>query len=186
MGREELSALREPPVVGRFYMVPVVRFVWCDVEADWPVLGPMHADEEFFNFPKRHYHVDARFVSAALARKLRRYGGDNVASAAQRYPLSQRWGDDEPDLPNGRPTLKRLKCRSAEFAYHFGHQEAVGHLRAHYGEPAEPIVRPDGRLLCPHRKVDLSQFAPDANGLVTCPLHGLRVLCSPPVQGLAA
>lgn len=172
-----LADLREPPKVGTFYMVPVVRHIWCGTEAEWPVLGPMHSDAEFFKFPKRHYHVDARFVTARLAQRIVSHAGGSVASAAQRYPLSQRYGKNEPDLPSGRPLLKRLKCRTAEFEYHHGHQDVIAELRAHYGEQAEPIVRPDGRLLCPHRKVDLSQFTPDADGLVTCPLHGLRVRC---------
>jgi hypothetical protein len=174
-----LSDLREPPVVGRFYMVPVVRFIWCGVEADWPVLGPMHSDREFFNFERRHYHVEARFVGARLAARAARDTSGGVADAAQRFPLSRRNDRDAPELPDGRPPLKRMKCQATAFPYLHGHQIAVIDLRSHYGEPAEPIRRPDGRLLCPHRKVDLSQFVPDDSGIVTCPLHGLRVRCLP-------
>jgi nitrite reductase/ring-hydroxylating ferredoxin subunit len=54
---------------------------------------------------------------------------------------------------------------------------------ARYGKIAEPIRAKGGRLLCPHRKVDLSNFPPDENGIVVCPLHGLRVRCANPSSG---
>jgi nitrite reductase/ring-hydroxylating ferredoxin subunit len=50
-------------------------------------------------------------------------------------------------------------------------------LRKHYGEPAEAIRLADGRKLCPHRKADISSFPIDAEGMVICPLHGLKVRC---------
>ena len=28
--------------------------------------------------------------------------------------------------------------------------------------------------ICPHRGADLSTFTPDADGCITCPLHGLK------------
>lgn len=172
-----IQDLREPPVVGRFYMVPVVHHVWHNAEADWPVLGPMHTDADFFNFHDRHYHVDARFVPSALVRKVAGSTGGDIVGAAQAYPLAKR-RFDKADLPAGRPALKRMKCRLASLPYKFGHQPNVQKMRSHYGAVAEPIIRPDGRKLCPHRKVDLSQFEPDAEGIVTCPLHGLRVRCA--------
>lgn len=178
-----LSSLRKPPVVGKFYMVPAVHFVWCGIEAWWPVLGPLHTDREFFNFSSPHYHVDARFVRKDLAKRasdsMHRNG---IAAQTQRSPLSRNRVPDAVDVPTGRPALRRMKCQMAEVPYLFAHQEAVIALRKHHGDghskqPAEPIKRADGRLLCPHRKVDLSTFEPDADGIVTCPLHGLRVRC---------
>lgn len=173
-----LSDLREPPVVGRFYMVPVVRdYPWhgkCDT---WPVLGPLHSDEEHFNFPWPHYHLDVRFLSARLTAFVacRAYGSPpNIFSAAQSAPLHHR----DITLPKGRPALARLKCMRTEVPYVHGFRPQVRALRADYPDPAPAIARKDGRLLCPHRKVDLSSFAPDADGVVTCPLHGLRVQCA--------
>lgn len=173
-----LSSLREPPVIGRFYSVPAVRFNWCGVEALWPVLGPMHTDKEFLNFDKPHYHVDARFVSKALARRI----GDDIFSMAQRFPLAQRRRSKQ-RLPSGRPAMHRMKCQIAEFPYRHHDKPTISALRIAYGD-VSPARRPsaiflaDGRALCPHRKVDLTQFRPDADGLVTCPLHGLRVRCT--------
>jgi nitrite reductase/ring-hydroxylating ferredoxin subunit len=171
---QRLSDLREPPVVGRYYLVPFVPFNWLGIVSDWPVLGPMHADEEFFNFPAAHYHIDPRFVNAAMVRRVEQNAGRDIFGWAQGSPLTRRREVNAPDLPKGRPAIKKFRCRTDEFPYRHGGQSKVQEMRAHYGTPPA-IQRADGRKLCPHRKVDLSQFPADADGLVTCPLHGLRV-----------
>lgn len=179
-----LSELREPPVVGRFYMVPSVHFNWCNVVTYWPVLGPLHEDARFFNFANPHYHIDARFVTARLARRVT-FSAETVEGQAQRSPLSKR-SDENVDIPRHRPSLRRFRCRRADFPYEHGSQPRVGALRSHFGDDGttapDAIRLADGRLLCPLRKVDLSQFTPDENGFVTCPLHGLRVRCLVPAM----
>lgn len=179
-----LADLREPPVVGRLYLVPFVRAWWNGKVADWPVLGPAHTDREFFQFPHRHYHVDARFVSRSAIRGCIS-ASEDIVSAAQRYPLSGKseWNDTATTfapprdaIPRGRPPEKRLRCVRADLPYHFGGQRAIQQLRdKHGGQPCAFIVMTDGRRLCPHRKVDLSSMVPNADGVVTCPLHGLRI-----------
>lgn len=174
-----LSALREPPVVGRYYMVPVIRdYPWHGMISTWPVLGPLHSDKEHFNFPWPHYHIDARFLTgnqAAFAiRKSRSWSRPGLNAMVQAAPLFTHG-----EVPHkGRPALARRKCTREAALYVYGGQGPVKALRADYPDPAPAIARPDGRLLCPHRKVDLSSFAPDANGVVVCPLHGLRVQCA--------
>lgn len=183
-----LSELREPPVVGCFYMVPVVNdYPWHGRRRTWPVLGPMHDDAEFFNFSEPHYHLDIRFLETRQLPFVRkhaegalnyapgdvRFDGDLESAAVLIYPVVSR-GDP---LPKGRPALARRRCQRASF--HCPVVDGrISKMRAHYGEPAEPIRLADGRKLCPHRKVDLSQFPPDTDGIVTCPLHGLRVRCA--------
>ena len=180
-----LSELREPPIVGRYYMVPVIEnYPWRGRVRDWPVMGPLHTDVDFFNFPDAHYHVDLRFVpkreydAATGALGWHRSTGDRDRDAtlvAQGYPLQSRGVP----LPIGRPTLQRRKCgRSIAPASLLNlADKAREKMIARYGNPADPIRKPDGRLLCPHRKADLSTFEPDASGIVICPLHGLRVRC---------
>lgn len=171
-----LSDLREPPVPGKFYMVPVISYIYLDIKGVWPVLGPMHTDVEHFNFPYPHYHVDPRFLTAQQVKRVEGYWGvlmQSLAAVTGRQPLHRR---GEP-LPKGRPVLARRKCRSADAPYAYGDKDPVLALRKDFGDPAMPIARADGRLLCPHRKVDLSTLVPDEQGIVTCPLHGLRVDC---------
>ena len=169
-----LSSLREPPVPGRFYMVPVVPYTYLKYKGEWPVLGAMHTDVAHFNFPHVHYHVDPRFLTKRQVEQVEGYYSVwSLAAVTQGQPLHRR---DEP-LPKGRPILKRRKCRSIETPYAHDDKAPVLALRADYSDSALPIAKPDGRLLCPHRKVDLSSLVPDEQGIVTCPLHGLRVDC---------
>jgi hypothetical protein len=157
-------------------MVPVVPYIYLTYRGEWPVLGAMHTDVEHFNFPYPHYHVDVRFLTqrqVSLIESYYRHQQLSVAAIVGVQPLHRR-GEA---LPKGRPILKRRKCRTAETPYVWGDQAPVLALRADYSDPAMPIAKPDGRLLCPHRKVDLSSLVPDEQGIVTCPLHGLRVDC---------
>jgi hypothetical protein len=187
-----LSDLREPPVVGRFYLVPVVRHKWHGKLADWPVIGPMHTDREFFKFTDKHYHVDHRFLGAretafALRNAPTRYrnGGDDKAIAliCSGYLLAESWHYGK--LPAGRPTLARRRCSRPHTHTPILHHmtEALrSEFRAHYGDNgdtaalAAPAIKlEDGRRLCPHRKADLSSLPSSGDGVVTCPLHGLKV-----------
>ncbi len=187
---ELLSSLRAPPVPGRFYMVPAVRFVWHDRRAYWPVLGPLHHDKDFFDFPQSHYHLDVRFLGARLSRTglvslpwdSKAHGlktdTEKLAYMATGWPLAHR---DDP-LPKGMPTLRKMKCHRASYDTPIGRHGLPGSkqidaMKQRYGSPAEAIRLRDGRVLCPHQKVDLSQFNRDADGIVICPLHGLPVRC---------
>lgn len=172
-----LSDLREPPVVGRYYMVPVIEYSHHGRTDLWPTLGPLHHDHGEVNFPHLHFHVDARFLTARQANFLANKGGwmfsRTVETNVAIYPLCR---TGEPVPP--RAHLVKRKCRVSGWKYSPPSkpkwQEA---LEVKFGAPAEPVRIKGGRLLCPHRKVDLSSFEPDADGIVTCPLHGLRVKC---------
>lgn len=166
-----LSELREPPIVGKFYMVPVVRhYPYYGHIADWPVIGPLHSDEEFFNFPAAHYHVDIRFVSRAQMDWFATTGGlPSLANAVGTSPLYYR------GAPLTRPEMRRRKCQSVEACHAYQDKPAVRLFREHYGTAAAAIFTKDGRALCPHRKADLTQFPADDEGNVMCPLHGLTV-----------
>jgi hypothetical protein len=178
-----LSDLREPPVVGRFYMVPAIYYRWNGKDGHWPVVGPLHEDVEFFGFRPHHYHVDLRFLTASQFKLATRSGwrrplSSVMASDAEHAVAAQPLACLDLPIPRGRPALIRRRCRLSSREYAFPNEPAIQKLNEHYGSPAAPIRLCDGRLLCPHRKADLSTYAPDANGVVTCPLHGLRVQCA--------
>ena len=175
---QRLADLREPPVPGRHYMVPVIRdYPYCGRVDTWPVIGPLHEDADFFRFPYPHYHVDGRFLTKAQVSSITRQRSKyrpTVESILGASPLHHR---GQP-LPKGRPQLARRLCAAPAYGHAHQGQLAVIELNAHFSAPAAAIELADGRRLCPHRKVDLSQFPADADGLVTCPLHGLRVCVS--------
>ena len=175
-----LSDLREPPVVGRYYMVPVVNADdYCGIYGFLPVIGPAHTDAEHFNFLERHYHVDARFLTTAERRKIAASAYSlerDVHAVVGRLPITNYRTQG---IPKGRPALARRRCASSNAEYRHGDKPQVQALRADYGQP-DAITMPDGRKLCPHRKADLTQYPVDEHGFVTCPLHGLRVRCGAP------
>lgn len=181
---DRVATLQGPPVVGRFYMVPFIHAYWHGELDDWPVMGPMHTDNKHFNFPWRHYHVDPRFLTSRQVRRTRvdqmtMHGRWKHCFAA---PLGFSDGTQFPyrnneQAPKGRPAEKRMRCARPMPETIFNDQAPVKAMQADLGHPAQPIRRADGRLLCPHRKVDLSSFPRDADGIVVCPLHGLRVQC---------
>lgn len=180
-----LSELREPPIVGQHYLVPVLRaYPWHRWVDDWPVFGPLHDDDEFFKFPHRHYHIDVRFVTAVQRKRMASAAfGHEMRSvsyapefSAFAYPLNSR----QKAVPAHRPPLVRLRCSQSDWKFGgFDNQGRIQAMRDALGDPAPAIVLADGRKLCPHRKADLSSLTPDEDGIVTCPLHGLRVQCGP-------
>lgn len=68
MGGKRLQNVEDAEVVevGKFYLVPTVVVPSLPKRLQVvPVMGPLHEDAEFINFPHRHYHPDRRFVSDA-------------------------------------------------------------------------------------------------------------------------
>ena len=126
---ERIETLCGPPVTGRFYLVPVVEGEWCKVRAAWPVIGPKHADRDFFNFPHPHYHVDARFVSASLAARIDRDHLDTIALAVQRYPLSEAFNYGPPQSLSA-PVWRRRRCVDPDPPYHHAAVAPIRSLNA--------------------------------------------------------
>lgn len=183
MSIPKLSDLREPPAVGKFYLVPVVRaYGYANLYRDLPVIGPAHTDVEHFNFPHRHYHIDARFLTKmerdAIGRGYFHDADHHYTVGAM--PLTNL---AEGGIKPGRPKLARRRCSSNAAVYRHDDKQSVQALREHFGTP-DAISLPDGRKLCPHRKADLTQFRPDADGFVLCPLHGLLVRCANTAAGV--
>lgn len=168
-----LSELRQPPVIGRYYMVPTVLYYWHGRLDHWPVIGPLHHDHDI-HFPHLHFHVDGRFL---LKRDFDKLESGFRAAEVSGSPVSE---NDFTLKRYGRlqrkPVLRKRRCSNLFYRWNIGAandkniREALNHK---YDGHAIPLR--DGRLLCPHRKADLSQFPPDENGIVICPLHGMAV-----------
>lgn len=176
-----LSTLREPPVPGRFYMVPVIIDASKSFRGAWPVLGPLHNDVDLFpHFIWNHCHIDLRFLTKAQAR----YFALNFGRGSELYAVGRQVLHDNvfgrSQLPRGIPQFRKRKCQIASYGYGHSDRDHVGALERQYGVPCKAITRPDGRKLCPHRKVDLSSFPPRPDGTVVCPLHGLTVQIAEP------
>jgi hypothetical protein len=157
---ERVDRLTAPPVVGRFYLVPCVRGEWNSKVAWWPVAGGIHNDAEFFAFKEDHYHLDPRFMTDA----------DLDRGDPEKHPLS--WRPALGPLAE-TPTLLRRKCKRAGVMYRHGHRPEAQGLRATFA--GRTCARNAQGLICPHRHYGLGSIAPNENGIITCPLHGLMI-----------
>ena len=172
--------------VGRIYDVQVVRANWCRIRADWPVLGPRHEDADHLDFPYQHWHLDGRFVSAALWRKVKTEGF--VRSPMLSSPLdawiatlmlpvmheppqpSDSWGPSE---PLGTQQLRMIRHSPPDMWSHLSSTNFKLSGLARLTKAYRDAKLVNGTI-CPHRGADLRGMKPDADGCVRCPLHSLR------------
>lgn len=177
---ERIDEITGPPVVGKFYLVPTIHYVYCEMTDYWPVIGPKHNDIEYFNFYPLHYHVDGRFLSKRVSRRLSRYVyprfsvSDGPWPCVNSRPLSQRdhiRGNNH-SLPH--PVWRRRKCLFSVAKYVYGEVAAVKELNDAMAG-CRPILAKNGRYLCPHRKSDITTIPAGPDGVLVCPLHGLKI-----------
>ncbi|BAI71498.1 hypothetical protein AZL_008600 [Azospirillum sp. B510] len=168
---QKVDELMEPPVVGRFYLVPTIEYPLSGKVGHWPVLGPKHTDAEHFGFPWEHYHIDTRFWSGAMQRTFGAKKTEIRPGMATNYPLCTiDFGLTRRAVPHPPIEYRRLRCVAATITYQFAGLEPVLSLRRHMGEAA--MVDTDHGPICPHRGFRLGSVP--ADGIITCPLHGLR------------
>ena len=172
--------------IGKTYRVPHVRARWVIGERiRWlPVIAPMHQDAEIIQYPHDHWHVDYRFVSEAVAWRAAEYWitagyasplynavfaqplmASRVVPTDYGWPIGEAWRLKDHPVETWSQ-VKRVKCRrryppypSPPWAYELEQAYCFDTLRAG---------------VCPHRGADLSTMTPDDQGVVTCPLHGLK------------
>src|SRR5947209_5030398 len=107
MKLQRADRLKEPPVVGRWYLVPAILWdrsshvhtagrsdqeILTDIQVSrgarwWPVWGNKHSDVEYFNFPTLHYHIDPRFLTRRHLKETTAWGR-TVLQSIQATPLN--------------------------------------------------------------------------------------------------
>ena len=167
-----IDQIDEPPIQGRDYRVPCVHGRWCDRTGWWPVLLPLHTDTDHFAFPHRHYHVDLRFITH---RRIPKKAKQDPASAL-RWPLTDMLQPNHTSMPLSEVEWRRRRCQRIKTLEHgepwLRRIPMISTFRQKMAGRACTIR--NGRPLCPHRAADLSTV-PAVDGVVTCPLHGLRI-----------
>ena len=171
-------------VIGKHYTRPCVKAMWDRKIAWWPVLGPLHEDSEFINYPYQHWHVDYRFLSKknqsfdAFALPIMHY---LVIEPDHGKPVSElesdraKWGEaafSRLALGDTRWFAWRSRKCQASWPDHPSRQTKwIGDMENAYA--GSSALRPDGSLVCPHRGAPLDGLR-QSDGCVTCPLHGLK------------
>jgi len=165
------------PRVGVLYLVPAVfEKGYLDEPRWWPVLGPLHEDAKLFNFKDLHYHYDQRFMTREMLRPFPLPHGAHGAKTRLHFSLAaplqgehKAYGER---APMSAPELKLFRCIRTTIDYPYGHNERIINVNTMYFDVQAD--RTDIGWLCPHRRV-LLNFPPNASGVITCPLHGLRI-----------
>lgn len=164
---QRVDELTAPPIVGKMYLVPCVEetllgALWRNV----PIVGHAHSDPEL-GAPFEHFHYDLRFFSDRMIAGHARRLGTSVLATPLIGDLDIRY--------------LRRKCRRK--------MPVFGSSSAKYGEsPLRDVlvinhfrrrveaICPGRRMMswiCPHRGANLASCEV-VNGVVECPLHGLR------------
>jgi hypothetical protein len=195
---ERVTHLRAPVVVGQWYLVPTVFYGYAEEDAarPWPVFLPKHSDADRFPFKHAHFHVDPRFLDARTWARLKYLGvyydadlpgeDEDAFGYAQRTPLARLKpeftkllnGDIGPQHLEPIPPVvwRRRRCARAAIPYQFGHAGPIVGLRSDFAGTQCREAR--GGWVCPHQRFPLGSVVPDADGFLTCPLHGLRIFAA--------
>lgn len=179
-----VSEMSEAPIVGRYYLVPAIFMSrYRGKELWWPVHGRRHNDIQFFDFELEHYHVDPRFLTAKHVRQIGEFDDIRGWDAIQRSFAAPVHGEKVWSASGGKvsyqaknlpaPELHKMKCMRLMPEYPASSQPVIHEINAHFD--GKRCKR--GRLgyVCPHQQYPLGSIVPDENGIITCPLHGLRV-----------
>lgn len=170
---ERITHLSAPPVVGRFYLVPTVEYPWLSNRARvWPVFLPLHEDGRFFVLKDEHYHIDPRFLAAKEHQMVAAFTYElDSFYTVQRWPLTYRRGEERRPLP---PMVwRRRRCARNVVPYVFRDKDPVQAVQAAYAGQQCRRVRTG--WTCPHQRWPLGSIEPTADGVIVCPLHGLRI-----------
>lgn len=156
MTLQRVDRLKEPPVIGQFYLVPTIWGRWYDTYAAWPVIGNRHEDAEFFGFSAEHFHIDYRFA--------------RVHKSWLRLVMSAPLHDSF-NVPTQKPTLRRRKCLRYQHVFD-GPAKIMSPFRSSFA--GQQCAKGKRGWVCPHRHIALGS-TPAIDGIITCPLHGLRI-----------
>ena len=185
--------------VGKTYLVLAVRTKWpltgeSKAQTRWvPIMGPPHSDNDVVNFPPMHWHADPRFLDYGELWKdnavyqIYRYFAQSEFCLERAYinsPIPEVAPDPavtgrEPehvkiaDLKDSRhPPESYYRIMAFTMQRHIVPDQDDQPWLLELTEQFRDKTLVDGRY-CPHRRAGAG-IEPDAAGVITCPLHGLR------------
>lgn len=161
---KRVSEIEGEPEVGKFYLVPCVRF-----EGAWrPVIGPRHEDAEYIGVEILHYHDDLRFLgNAAIKRSYEwhNFFSKGITCPPEEFKMTSVLASHACSKVVERPV--RCKRRMPDFPLVVKTQRAPW-----FDKLQDAYADSRGCARCPHRGMPL-QGLPVKDGVVICPGHGL-------------
>lgn len=172
---ERITNLDAAPVVGRYYLVPMIRWEVINHVSDWPIFLPLHNDARFFAVATDHFHLDPRFIGGHKWRLLAtHYFSAGPLETAQATVVGRNnWGAYAKDAKVSNIQWKRQQCIRAQIEYMHGNKKAVQNMRGHYA--GHQCAKARSGWICPHQNWPMGSVEPDKNGVMSCPLHGLQI-----------
>ncbi len=175
---QRITELSEPPIIGRYYLVPTVLhpWHWRSKPYPWPVFLPRHNDAQFLNFPDQHFHIDPRFVTDLDYGRAGEWRWEETSIGTfQRAPLARERGALARAGEPPEPIWRRRICRRTDEGYAHSDYPTVRKLHTHYASQTAPRNRHG--WVCPHQNYPTGSLTV-TDGVITCPLHGLRIRAS--------
>jgi hypothetical protein len=164
LGGKRLQNVEDAEVVevGKFYLVKTVIVPKMPKAIQViPVMGPLHEDAEFVNFPHYHFHPDRRFVPDAWFSYYGWPHKNGTWSPIYSYEIN---GKDTGMLDGGR---RRIKAKRLVDSFRVDAPWLKTLERAYANDKLR-----DGHI-CPHRGISCRGVIAENDGVV-CPGHGLK------------
>ena len=159
---KKVTELTEPPIVGKFYLVPCVEGAWGDYV---PIIGEPHTDKELF-VDFKHLHRDVRFLPL-LSRRCGNLTLEETALGKIMTVTDKPFWHRE---TNGQIIWRKMKCRR-EMPKFPDTTQFVQYNKLHESYIGKKVKC--GR--CPHRNMPLESLPQDKDGNVVCNGHGLKI-----------
>lgn len=166
---QKVTDLKEPPVVGKHYLVPCIRVPNRLRVLYWlPIVGDLHKDPDI-GFEDSHWHRDVRFSELIHPPGI----VPNRGYDAVELELASVFIDIVP--PHYEVVFRRMKCRREMPAFPF--RGPTTGVKQPIVEKLEKIFT--GRKVlcgkCPHKGMPLESLPKDPDGQVICNGHGLAI-----------
>lgn len=153
---------------GKFYRMPVVKADWMGRVGEYVVMGPEHDDADYIGFELPHWHVHPQFCTEYGLKLNETSSGKTVPRWVHAVLAPSSEGYTPLEIEPEYVGLRLRKCRRPMPEYSVVPPWS-GELSAAMRDRPLKLDHP----VCPHKGADLS-CVPVRDGVITCPLHGLR------------
>ena len=176
----------EKKIIGQFYDIPCISLTpggYVLGGNKWaPIFGPIHQDADFFNFPYDHVHIDFRFLSNAVFRRVRaRYdrncdarGVYKMVANSPHQPITMRKLECKRDWPSPYAYTEQIFSKmTTDECRDYTEQQLPKTARGYCALRAAFADKKMTNMVCPHKGMPLDEAHREGD-VVTCPGHGLK------------
>lgn len=172
--------------VGKSSLVPhvIARMGFLRKEMYVPISSYLHNDKKHIKFPYDHYHIDWRFATKSVISSSIYSRLPHTKQAAEVIIFDQEYTNDSSHCAvSDKIFYRRVKCRRLYLAAEFFDSPSFDVLKKHQDHFVFTLPETfcnaklkvdNGRLICPHKGVEIPKDCTDSHGNYVCPGHLLR------------